>query len=179
MFFKLGLVAFIGTLFFSFPAFAHIELLSPLPLLNSREVDRSALKSPPFGAPGVDVASAPATTLKAGSVLEIEVEVYVYHPGDIVVLYTTDPEGSDIVPAWVIPEMGAEIPHSNLLHKGKTPGRGESNIYRAQVTLPDTLGVIYLVVRQVMHDKFDVNDDGTVNLARVYYHQATKLNLVK
>ena len=94
-------------------------------------------------------------------------------------LYTTDPEGADIEPAWLIPKIGAEIPHANLLHKGQTPGRNESNIYRASITLPDVEGEIYLVVRQVMHDKFDVNDDGTVSLARVYYHQAAKLNLVK
>lgn len=179
MFFKIVLGAIIGTLFLSFPALAHIELLTPAPLLNSRDVDRSALKSPPFGAPGVDLAAAPSTTLKAGSVLDIEVEVYVYHPGDIVVLFTTDPKGADIEPAWEIPKIGAEIPHGNLLHIGKTPDRNESNIFRASVLLPDIEGEIFLVVRQVMHDKFDVNADGTVSLRRVYYHQATKLNLVK
>jgi hypothetical protein len=179
MLFKFGFSVLFGTIIFCFPAFSHIELLTPPPLLNSREVDRSALKSPPFGAPGVDLAAAPATTLKAGSVLEIEVEVYVYHPGDIVVLYTTDPKGADIEPAWEIPTTGAEIPHGNLLHVGKTPDRNKSNIFRASVTLPDFEGEIFLVVRQVMHDKFDINDDGTVSLKRVYYHQATKLNLVK
>lgn len=179
MFIKLWALVFLGASLISFPALAHIELLTPPPLLNSRDVDRSALKSPPFGAPGVDLAAAPATTLKAGSTLDIEVEVYVYHPGDIVVLFTTDPKGADIEPAWEIPKIGAEIPHGNLLHIGKTPDRNESNIFRASVTLPDIEGEIFLVVRQVMHDKFDVNEDGTVSLARVYYHQATKLNLVK
>lgn len=179
MLFRSWLLVLLGAFFISIPALAHIDLLTPPPLLDSREDDRNALKSPPFGAPGVDVAAAPATTLKAGSVLDIEVEFYVYHPGDIVVLYTTDLEGKDLEPAWEIPRMGAEIPHTNLLYKGKAPGRDERNIYRARITLPDIEGEIILVVRQVMHDKFDVNDDGTVSLARVYYHQATKLNLVK
>ncbi|MEE8295287.1 MAG: hypothetical protein V3R64_06210 [Sphingomonadales bacterium] len=179
MFFRFWTLVLIGAFLGSSSALAHIELLSPLPLLNSREGNESALKSPPFGAPNVDPELAPATTVKSGSILDIEVEVYVYHPGDIVVLFTTDPEGTDIEPAWKIPKMGARIPHTNLLHKGKTPDRDESNIYRASVQLPNIEGVIYLVVRQVMHDKFDANPDGTVSLARVYYHQATKLNLVK
>lgn len=36
-----------------------------------------------------------------------------------------------------------------------------------------------LVVRQVVHDKFGVNKDGSVSLKRVYYHQEAKLNLVR
>lgn len=36
-----------------------------------------------------------------------------------------------------------------------------------------------LVVRQVVHDKFDVNKDSSVSLKRVYYHQEAKLNLVR
>lgn len=176
---KFWLGIFFGINFFSGPAFSHIDLLDPPSLMEARALGGVALKSPPFGAPGMDVTSAPAKTVKAGSILEIKLEVYVYHPGDIVVLYTTDPEGADIEPTWEIPEMGAEIPYTNLLHKGKVPDKNQGTFYTAQVPLPDFEGEIYLVVRQVMHDKFDINDDGTVSLARVYYHQATKLNLVK
>jgi len=179
MFFRFWYLVLFGAFLGSSSAFAHIDLLNPPPLFSSKHGDTLDLKSPPFGAPNVDPELAPATTVKSGSILNIEVEVYVYHPGDIVVLFTTDPEGANIEPAWEIPKMGARIPHTNLLHKGKTPDRDESNIYRASVQLPNVEGVIYLVVRQVMHDKFDANPDGTVSLARVYYHQATKLNLVK
>ncbi len=163
----------------SLPAGAHIDLLAPTPLLDGKAMDYKALKSPPFGAPGVNVAAAPAATVKPGSVIEVRAEVYVYHPGDIVVLYTTDLTGGDIEPAWSIPHQGAEVPHYNLLYKGPVPDPDDSNIFEAQVQLPDIEGEIILVVRQVMHDKFDVNEDGSVSLKRVYYHQGAKLNLVR
>jgi len=161
------------------PAAAHIDLKAPAPILSGRAQDFQALKSPPFGAPGVDIAAASATTVKAGSVIDIRVEVYVYHPGDIVVLYTTDPEGRDIEPAWSIPHEGADIPFHNLLYMGKTPDHDDTDIFEASVPLPDIEGEIYLVVRQVMHDKFDKMEDGSVSLRRVYYHQAAKLKLVR
>ena len=163
----------------SVPASAHIDLLTPAPLLDGKAMDYKALKSPPFGAPGVDVRAAPAATVKAGSVIEVRAEVYVYHPGEIVVLYTTDLAGGDIEPAWSIPDQGAEIPHYNLLYKGPVPDPEDTNIFEARVQLPDTPGVIILVVRQVMHDKFDVMEDGSVSLRRVYYHQGAKLKLVR
>ena len=162
-----------------FPASAHIDLLSPTPLLDGRAMNSTALKNLPFGAPGVDVKGAPATTVRAGSLIEIKAEVYVYHPGDIVVLYTTDLAGGDMEPAWSIPHEGAEIPHFNLLYKGPVPDPEEGNIFTAKVQLPDIEGEIVLVVRQVMFDKMDLEDDGSVSLRRVYYHQAAKLNLVK
>lgn len=163
----------------SVPASAHIDLLTPVPLLDGKAMDYKALKSPPFGAPGVDVRAAPAATVKAGSMIEVRAEVYVYHPGEIVVLYTTEMEGGDIEPAWSIPDQGAEIPHYNLLYKGPVPDPEDSNIFEALVQLPDIEGEIILVVRQVMHDKFDVMKDGSVSLKRVYYHQGAKLKLVK
>lgn len=172
-------VGLLGFMIVGFPAGAHIDLLSPTPLLDGRAMNFSALKNPPFGAPGVDITSAPATTVKAGSVIEIKADVYVFHPGYIAVLYTTDPEGGDMEPAWLIPNEGAEIPHHNLLYKGRTPDPEEGNIFTAEVRMPDLEGEIILVVRQVMYDKMDVNNDGSVSLTRVYYHQAAKLNLVK
>ncbi len=166
-------------LVFSLPASAHIDLLTPTPLLDGKAMNFKALKNQPFGAPGVDVAAAPATDVQAGSVIEIEVEVYVFHPGEIVVLYTRDLSGQDVAPALELAAEGDDIPHYNLLYKGRTPGPGEGNRFRASVQLPDIEGEIILVVRQVMHDKIDVLDDGRVSLKRVYYHQAAKLNLVK
>ena len=158
---------------------AHIDLLTPTPLLDGKAMDYRALKNPPFGAPGVDVENAPATTVKAGSIIDVRAEVYVYHPGEIVVLYTTDLAGGDIEPPWSIPHQGAEIPHHNLLYTGPVPDPDDTNIFEAKVQLPDIEGEIILVVRMVMHDKMDIEADGSVSLARVYYHQGAKLNLVK
>lgn len=45
--------------------------------------------------------------------------------------------------------------------------------------LPDVEGVIILVVRQVMTDKFDNQPDGSISLKRVYYNQAAKLKLIR
>lgn len=160
------------------PSLAHIDLKSPEPLLNGHAGNMRALKDAPFGAKRIDVAAAPATTVQAGSVIELDVEHYVYHPGTVVVLYTIDPSGADVMPAYSIPEDGAAIPHTNLLAEFPVPPRGtKRQTYR--VTLPDIEGTIILVVRQVMHDKFDKMPDGSVSLKRVYYHQAAKLELVK
>lgn len=164
---------------FGAPAGAHIDLLSPAPLLHGKAGDRRALKVPPFGAPGVDVAAAPATEVKSGSVIDVDIEMYVYHPGEIVFLWTRDFTGADVEPAYEIPSMDTPIPHHNLLQEIKTRPRGSDPMYHAQVQLPDVEGDIILVVRQVMHDKFDVNADGSVGLTRIYYHQAAKLRLVK
>jgi len=172
-------VAVLAGILISPPVGAHIDLLTPTPLLDGKAMDYRALKNPPFGAPGIDVAAATVTTVKAGSMIEVRAEVYVYHPGDIVVLYTTDLTGADIMPAWSIPNEGVEVPHFNLLYKGPVPDPDDTNIFTAQVQLPDIEGEIILVVRQVMHDKFDVMEDGSVSLKRVYYHQGAKLKLVK
>ena len=160
------------------PATGHIDLLSPTPLLDGKAMQYRALKDAPFGAPGVDALAAPATVFHAGSMIEIEVEVYVYHPGEIVVLYTLDPEGKDLAPAMSIPTADTPIPHHNLIFRMGTPDKEEGPIFRAQIQLPDIEGTIYLVVRQVMTDKLDAMEDGSVSLRRIYYHQATKLELV-
>jgi len=172
-------IAAMAGMLFALPAAAHIDLKAPAPILDGRAMDFQALKNQPFGAPGVDIAAAPATTVTSGSVIKIRAEVYVYHPGDIVVLYTTDPEGKDLEPAWSIPDAATEVPHHNLLYKGKTPDPDVTNIFEAEVQLPVIEGEIILVVRQVMRDKFDKMEDGSVSLKRVYYHQAAKLNLVR
>ena len=160
-------------------AVAHIDLISPRPLLDGKAMEHSALKVPPFGAPEVDVAAAPATTVKAGSEIDLEAEIYVFHPGEVVVLWTRDFDGADVEPAWEIPKPNAPIPHHNKLYAGRTPSPDEGKMWRARVTLPDVEGEIILVVRQIMHDKFDRNADGSVSLGRIYYHQAAKLNLVR
>jgi len=161
---------------------AHIDLLEPAPLLDGRAGNFRSLKVPPFGAPGIDVASAPAITVASGSTLHLEVDHYIYHPGEIVVLYTTDMAGADVMPVMSI-EKGAEIPHHNLLYRANVPTREDytagDKIWRADVQLPDIEGTIILVVRQLMHDKFDDMPDGSVSLSRIYYHQGTKLNLVR
>lgn len=159
-------------------AFAHIALQTPTPLLEGHAMNGRALKNAPFGAPDVDILAAPAEDFAAGSIIDIAAEHYVYHPGMIVVLWTRDPEGIDIMPAMEMASMDAGVPHNNLLFEAPVPPKGE-DIWRASVQLPDEEGIIYLVVRQVMHDKFDENDDGTVSLKRIYYHQAAKLNLVR
>ena len=176
--FLMPVVALAGMVI-SAPVGAHIDLLTPTPLLDGKAGGHRALKNPPFGAPGIDVVAATAATVKAGSTIEVRAEVYVHHPGDIVVLYTTDLTGADITPAWSIPKEGAEVPHFNLLYKGPVPDPGDTDIFTAQVQLPDIEGEIILVVRQVMHDKFDVMEDDSVSLKRVYYHQGAKLKLVK
>lgn len=159
---------------------AHIDLLSPKPLLHGKAMDMTALKAPPFGAPGVDAGAAPvAATAAAGGTIDVEINMYVYHPGEVVFQWTRDPDGADIEPVWSIPGEGAEIPHANLLHSVPVPGRDEDPLIRTSVPLPDVEGEIYLVVRQVMHDKMDALPDGSISLARVYYHQAAKLNLVR
>lgn len=164
---------------FAAPVSAHINLLSPEPLMGGKAKFFRALKKPPFGAPGVDVAAAPATTAPAGGTIDIEVEVYVFHPGEIVVSWTRDFSGADVAPVYAIPGPDAPIPHANVLYSGPVPARGSEQVFRASVPLPDVEGEIILVVRQVMHDKMDKTDDGGISLKRVYYHQAAKLNLVR
>ncbi len=177
---KLGtLCAFIALFALALPASGHIDLKSPTPLLDGKAQAFRALKQPPFGAPGVDVLAAPVTVFHKGSMIEIEVEVYVYHPGEIVVLYTLDSEGKDVAPAMSIPTADTPIPHHNLIFRMKTPDKDEGSTFRAQFQLPDIEGTIYLVVRQVMTDKLDPMEDGSVSLKRIYYHQAAKLELVK
>ena len=168
-----------GPLVMGLPANAHIDLISPTPILDGRAMDRTALKVAPFGAPGVDISEAPLTTLQAGSSIEIEVEVYVFHPGEIVVLYTKDREGKDVEPVTLIPFEGAEIPHHNFLARAPVRGLPASKLIKLLVPLPDLEGEIILVVRQIMHGKFDKNADGTVSLKRIYYHQAARLKPVR
>ena len=168
--------------------FAHVELLFPPPMLAGK-IGGNALKVAPFGAPNIDVSEAPLTTLLAGSTLTIEFETFIYHPGETVVLYTTDPEGKDVMPAMELESMDAEIPHNNLLYRQETPcrlvngvcGRGSAGATTssAEITLPNITGEVYLVVRQVMHDKFDRMAGGRISLKRIYYHQASRLNLVR
>ncbi len=163
----------------SAPVSAHIDLLSPKPLMDGKAMNYRALKQAPFGAPDVDVAAAPATTAPAGGTIDIEVEVYVFHPGEIVVSWTRDLSGADVAPVYAIPGPDAPIPHVNLLYSGPVPPRDAEQVFRASVPLPDVEGEIILVVRQVMRDKMDPADDGGISLARVYYHQAAKLDLVR
>ena len=170
------------------PAQAHISLVSPPPLMDGHGMENKSLKFPPFGAPGVDVAAAAATVVKSGSEIDIDVSVYIIHPGSIVVLYTQDPEGKDVAPVFKLPSLRTPIPHTNLLYQaaspcepvtGCTPAFSDQH-FKARVKLPDIEGDIILVVRQVMWDKVKVDpDSGEVDLSRVYYHQAAKLRLVK
>lgn len=179
------LIALLMLLILPQSANAHIDLLSPKPLLGGVE-GRNALKAPPFGAPEVDVAAAAATEVKSGSIIDVEINVFIYHSGSIVVLYTTDLYGGDVEPVYEVASIDAEIPHNNLLAKVETPcplkpcksGRAGASTFTIPVKLPEITGDVFLVVRQVMTDKLDISDDGTVGLGRVYYHQAAKLHLV-
>ena len=171
------------------PASAHIDLLSPKPLLDGRAMNYRALKQAPFGAPDIDVAAAPATSAASGGTIDLEVEVYVFHPGEVVVLWTRDFSGADVAPVYQLESADMPIPHVNMLASVPVPesfkkppnlkGTGERQIINFSAPLPDVEGDIILVVRQIMHDKIDATDDGGVSLARVYYHQAAKLNLVR
>jgi hypothetical protein len=176
-----GLASALLAVFFgqAAPATAHIDLISPKPLMDGRAMNRRALKIAPFGAPRLDVVAAPATTVKAGALLDVEIEVYVYHPGEIVFLYTEDLSGADMEPAYSIAGPERPIPHRNLIHRIDVPPRGQHKMIRTKVPLPDIEGTILLVVRQVMTDKLDPLPDGSVSLKRIYYHQAAKLKLVR
>jgi hypothetical protein len=175
---------------FTMPAIAHIDLLSPKPLLDGKAQKFRALKQQPFGAPGIDVAAAEATTFHSGQAIDVKVDSYVYHPGEIVFLWTRDFAGRDQEPAWEIANMETPIPHTNFLGSIESPcvegedgkclrGRKGQSILDTTVTLPDVEGEIILIVRQVMTDKLDIQNDGSVSLKRIYYHQAAKINLVK
>ena len=161
------------------PGLAHIDLISPEPLMGGRAKFWRALKVAPFGAPGLDVIAAPATTVKAGALLEVEIEIYVYHPGEIVFLYTEDMSGADMEPAYKLAGPERPIRHHNLIHRVDVPPRGQHRMIRTKVPLPDIEGTILLVVRQIMTDKLDHMPDGSVSLKRIYYHQAAKLELVR
>lgn len=178
----------------SAPASAHIDLLSPKPLLDGRAMNYRALKQAPFGAPGVDVAAAPATRAQSGGSIDLEVEVYIFHPGEIVVSWTRDFTGADVAPVMALdspPGPDNPIPYANWLATEPVPDNTgmkanlsgsddqQRMILNFSAPLPDVEGEILLVVRQIMTDKIDATDDGGVSLARVYYHQAAKLNLVK
>jgi hypothetical protein len=181
--------AFLLAISLALPAVAHIDLLSPTPILDGKGQGGRALKSPPFGAPGVDVASAHVTEVQAGSTIELEINMYVYHPGYIIAMYTRDPAGGDMAPAMSIPSADTAIPHVNELARMDAPclevdgacarGRGGDQTFTLNVPLPDIEGEIILVLRQVMFDKLDPMDDGSVSLSRIYYHQAARLNLVR
>jgi len=166
---------------------AHINLIEPKPLMDGHGLDNTALKVAPFGAPGVDVEAAAAKTVKAGSEVDLVIEGYITHPGYIVVSYTTDIYGQDLMPIRSIPNYDTLIPHKNLLLKVASPcpegnckaRKVDNNILKTTVKLPDVEGIIILVVRQVMTDKYDNQSDGSISLKRVYYHQAAKLNLIK
>lgn len=180
-----GIIAFLALLFIPLSAQAHIDLLSPKPLLGGVE-GVNALKAAPFGAPDVDISSAEATVVKSGSEIELEISVFIYHPGDIAVLYTTDMSGADVEPVYEIASIDAAVTHNNLLAKVITPcplaecrsGRTGASTFKIMVQLPQITDDVILVVRQIMTDKLDHEDDGTVGLGRVYYHQAAKLHLV-
>lgn len=164
---------------FTQQTYAHIDLISPTPILDGKANHKTALKHPPFGAPNVDINQVASTKVKSGSELSIKVDMYIYHPGEIVILYTKDLTGSNIQPVYEIPHINAPIPHHNLLGRvAISNDKGQKHI-TANVKLPEIEGEIILVVRQIMHDKFDNNSDGSVGLSRVYYHQAAKLLLVK
>jgi|GEM_PF-1136502 len=182
------LVAAMTSLLASSAASAHIDLISPAPLQDGHAYDGNALKAPPFGAPDVDGLTAPAKTVAAGSVIEVEVNVYKLHPGEIVISYTRDLTGEDAYPPYEIASIKTPIPHTNVLLQaaapcsnsvGCTTGAPADEPFRAKVTLPDIEGDIMLIARQVMRDKMIVNDDGSVDLSEVYYHQAAKLHLVR
>jgi hypothetical protein len=172
---------------FAAPANAHINLVSPAPLMDGHAFEETALKAAPFGAPGVEIADAAATTFEAGQEIDLVLDIYKIHPGEIVVSYTRDVEGEDVFPVYNLPSVKTAIPHVNALLQVASPCSAEVGCATAapgvmshhlKVKLPDTTGDIILVVRQVMRDKVYVADDGRVDLSEAYYHQASKLHLV-
>jgi len=164
------------------PAYSHISLVSPVPIMDGYTFNGAALKAPPFGAPGVDIELVAPAVVTSGARIAIDVDVYVNHPGEIVVLYTSDVSGKEVFPVLRIPASEGpvldNIPHENLLFRAPTPKvKGER--LKVSVQLPPLKGEIILVVRQVMLDKVVVDaDKGEVDLSQVYYHQAAKLYLV-
>ena len=167
-------------------AFAHINLVTPLPLMSGHAYDDTALKAAPFGAPGIEAGTAPSTIVKSGSKIDIVLDIYKVHPGEIVVSYTRDMNGEDVEPVYEIASTKTPIPHKNVLFQGASPcsptvgcatAAADAGQFRASVLLPDLEGDIILVVRQVMRDKTEVLDDGMIDLSQVYYHQAAKLTL--
>jgi len=191
IFLKLGISCLVAAagLATSTGAQAHINLVSPPPLMSGHGLDDTALKAAPFGAPDVDVAAAKATNFKAGSMIDIDLEVYKIHPGEIVIFYTRDFEGEDVEPTYELASIKTPIPYKNLLLQAAAPcspkvgcvtGTKSDQHFKASVKLPDIEGDIILVIRQVMRDKMIVDEDnGEVDLSEVYYHQAAKLHLTK
>lgn len=183
---RLSVVA-AAALLFAAPAHAHINLISPAPLMDGHAFEETALKAAPFGAPGVEIADATATTFEAGQEIELVLDIYKIHPGELVVSYTKDPEGEDVFPVYDLPSVKTPIPHVNTLLQVAAPCNPDVGCataapgvekFHVKVKLPDTTGDIILVVRQVMRDKMHVADDGSVDLSEAYYHQASKLKLV-
>ncbi|MCJ9427918.1 hypothetical protein [Kordiimonas marina] len=177
-----------GLMLISLPAMAHIDLITPKPLMSGHGLHDTALKAAPFGAPGVDAASAKPTVVKAGSTIDLRLKVYKVHPGEIVVSYTRDMEGEDVFPVYDIASLKTPIPHKNVLLQASAPcsptvgctsAASDAPEFHAQVKLPDIEGDIILVVRQVMRDKVHVAADGSADLSEAYYHQAAKLRLVR
>jgi hypothetical protein len=170
-------------------ASAHIDMLSPKPLLHGKALKGRALKQAPFGAPSIDVAAAPAIEAKAGSTIEVSLDVYIFHPGTMTAQYTTDMTGGDLMPAMKVLSAGNAHPFPNLLTtkpipcnrvKGKRGCQKLTEPFKMEVTLPDVEGDVILVVRQIMDDKLHFDPvTGDVNLSRVYYHQAAKFHLTK
>lgn len=169
--------------------FGHIDMLSPTPLLHGRALKGRALKQAPFGAPGIDVAAAPAHEAKAGSTITVELDVYVFHPGTMVAQYTTDMNGADMAPAMKVLSAGNAHPFPNLLTtkaipcnriKGKRGCQKLTEPFKMDVTLPDVEGDVIMVIKQVMDDKLHFDPvTGDVDLSRVYYYQAAKFHLTK
>jgi len=170
--------------YFSVP---HISLISPKPLLDGYAKNGRAQKVAPFGAPDINALSADSTPATSGGQVELDIDMYVYHAGEIVVLYTTDPTGADIAPAMTLASAQDPIPHKNLMYRQETPcvlegdkclrGRKGAMTFKMTVPLPDIEGDIYLVVRQIMTDQIQKMEDGSARLDRVYYHQTAKLSL--
>ena len=168
---------------------AHIDMLSPKPLLHGKANKGRALKNAPFGAPGIDVAAAPAHQAKAGSTITVSLDVYVFHPGTMTAQFTTDMTGADLAPAMAVLSSGNAHPFPNLLTTKAIPCNRKKGVRGCQkltepftmdVTLPDVEGDVVLVIRQVMDDKLHFDPaTGDVNLSRVYYHQAAKFHLSK
>lgn len=181
-------IAALAATLITIPAYAHIDLLSPKPLQDGHAYDGTALKAAPFGAPDIDGETAPAQMAYAGSDLEVEVNIYKLHPGEIVISYTQDLTGDDAYPVYEIASIKTPIPHENILLQaaapcsnavGCTTGAPADEAFRATVKLPNIEGDIMLIVRQVMRDKMIVREDGSVDLSVAYYHQASKLHLVR
>jgi hypothetical protein len=185
---KFSLLPLCLAVFAAQAAQAHIDLLSPKPLMSGHAMDEVALKAPPFGAPLVDAEAAPAQIAASGSEIDILLDVYKVHPGEIVVSYTQDLTGESAYPVYEIDNIRTPIPHTNVLLQAAAPcspvdgcatAAAGAAQFKATVTLPDIEGDMILIVRQVMRDKMVIAEDDSVDLSQTYYHQAAKLHLVR